>query len=58
MSKDLLAVNIGTVISTATVMANLETAITFVVLLTALTINVKKLIKEYRCKRDDDTSSR
>ena len=50
MSKDLLLVNLGTATATAAFIANLETAITIVVLLTALTINVKKLLNEY--KRD------
>jgi hypothetical protein len=50
LSKDLLMVNLGTTAATAAFIANLETAITIVVLLTALTINVKKLLSEY--KRD------
>lgn len=59
MSKDLLLVNTATVGATAAFIANLETAITIVVLLTALTINVKKLINEYkRDKCDNDEGSR
>ena len=58
MNKDLLLVNLGTTVATATFIANLETAITIVVLLTALTINVKKLLKEYRCKTNEEEESR
>jgi len=58
MNKDLLLVNLGTTVATATFIANLETAITIVVLLTALTINVKKLLKEYRCKTNGEEESR
>lgn len=59
MNKDLLMVNLGTATATATFIANLETAITIVVLLTALTINLKKLLSEYkRDKCDKDEESR
>lgn len=59
MNKDLLMVNLGTATATATFIANLETAITIVVLLTALTINLKKLLSEYkRDKCDKDKESR
>ena len=54
MNKDLLLVNLGTATATATFIANLETAITIVVLLTALTINIKKLLKEYQDKKEDN----
>ena len=56
--NDLLAVNLGTTVAVSSVIANLETAITIVVLLTALTINVKKLLSEYKrdnCKDKDES---
>lgn len=54
MNKDLLMVNIATTAATATFIANLETAITIIVLLTALTINLKKLFAEYKRDKCED----
>ena len=55
MTKDTIVANVTSAGALATVMANLETGITLMVLCTALFINIRKIVLDSRkdCKGTD-----